>query len=63
MEKELGSARDTTKILNGLIEDDIPNGHLYVVSSLRALYFLSKNETFKKQLDKLMNELLATQIC
>ncbi len=25
---------------------------------LRALYFLRKIETFKKQLDKLMNELL-----
>ena len=56
LEPELEGARETTKILNGII-DDLKLGKLYAISCLRALSFCVKNKKLQDKINSVIEEI------
>lgn len=60
LEEELGGTKETTRILTGIIDEDLKVGSAYAISSLRAISFLTKNQNTKKQIEKIIEEISST---
>lgn len=59
LEPELDGARETTRILNGII-DDLKIGKLYSISCLRALSFVCKNKKLTKEIESVIENIYAS---
>jgi hypothetical protein len=55
-EKEYGSSKDATRLMEGLITDITKEGFGYARHQLRAMSFLSKDQEFKAAIDSLIEK-------